>query len=223
VRRAFFEGFQPAWLWKTDAPVKDGEALSEMWELAASVEENKMSYGGLYSPPQWFAAYTTPRHEKRVQELLTQRGIENFLPLYRSTRHWKKCCPAVVDLPLFPTYVFVRVARMARGGILGMPGVLSIVGSPRNPWPVPDSEIETLRLGTETRKIEPHAYLNFGEKVRIMAGSMAGVEGILIRKKNEFRVVLTVEAIMRSVAVEVDAAEIEAIDKSGPKLQARLA
>jgi transcription antitermination factor NusG len=106
--------------------------------------------------------------------------------------------------------VFVRIAQMARGNVLGMPGVLSIVGSPKNPWPLPDSEIEALRLGIQTHKFEPHTYLNFGERVRIKTGLMTGVEGILIRKKDEFRVVLTIDTIMRSVAVEVDVHDVEA-------------
>jgi transcription antitermination factor NusG len=115
----------------------------------------------------------------------------------------------VLELPLFPTYVFVRIARQARGAVLFMPGVLSIVGSSREPWPLPDFEIEALRLGLHERKIEPHPYLTVGERVRIKAGLMAGVEGVLVRKKNDFRVVLSLDAIMRSVAVEVDADDIE--------------
>jgi transcription antitermination factor NusG len=194
-------GFHPIHLWKTETPVKDGEALSEMRVVATSTVNSR---------PQWFAAYTIPRHEKHVQELLTERGIENFLPLYRSTRQWKKSSPAVLDLPLFPTYVFVRIEQMARGTVLGMPGVVSIVGSPNKPWPLPDSEMEGLRLGIQTQKIEPHPYLRFGERVRIKSGLMCGVEGILIRKKNEFRVVLTLDTIMRSVAVEVNVDDIEA-------------
>jgi transcription antitermination factor NusG len=203
-------GFRPINLWKTETPIKDGEALSEIREVATSVEENEVSYGTVNSRPQWFAAYTIPRHEKHVQELLTERGIENFLPLYRATRLWKKSCPTVLDLPLFPACVFVRIAQMARGTILGMPGVVSIVGSPNKPWPLPDSEMEGLRLGIQTQKIEPHPYSKFGERVRIKSGLMSGVEGILIRKKNEFRVVLTIDTIMRSVAVEVDVDDIEA-------------
>jgi transcription antitermination factor NusG len=161
--------------------------------------------------PQWFALYTTPRNEKHVSEMLTQREIESFLPLYRTTRQWKKSRPVVLELPLFPTYVFVRIARQARGAVLGTPGVLSIVGSPREPWPVPDPDIEAIRLGLQMRKIEPHPYLTVGERVRIKSGVMAGVEGVLVRKKNDFRVVLTLGTIMRSIAVEVEADDIEPI------------
>src|ERR1700683_1745173 len=127
---------------------------------------------------RWFSLYTTPRHEKHVAEMLAQRGIETFLPLYRSTRRWKKCLPVVLELPLFPTYVFVRIAREAPGAALGIPGVLSTVGSAREAWPLPDLEIEALRSGLLEGKIEPHPYLTVGEKVRIKAGLMTGVEGV---------------------------------------------
>ena len=133
---------------------------------------------------------------------MAERRIENFLPFYRTARQWRKSRPVVLELPLFPTYVFVRIARQARGTVLGTPGVLSIVDSSREPWPLPDFEIEALRLGIHERKIEPHPYLTVGERVRIKAGVMTGVEGILVRKKADFRVVVTLDTIMRSVAVE---------------------
>ena len=162
---------------------------------------------------QWFAAYTTPRHEKHVSEALAERDIETFLPLYKTVRQWKKSSPITLELPLFPCYVFVRISRQARGTVLGSPGVLSIVGSPKEPWPLPPSEIEALRLGAQMAKTEPHPYLKVGERVRVKTGSMAGVEGILLRKKNELRFVLTLEAIMRSVAIEVDANNLELVDQ----------
>jgi transcription antitermination factor NusG len=185
--------------------------LSEIAERATSIEINRPFCAGAETSPRWFALYTTPRHEKHVFEILAQRQIETFLPLYRTTRQWKKSRPVDLELPLFPTYVFVRIAREARGTVLSMPGVLSIVGSGREPWPVPDPDIEAIRLGLQMGKIEPHPYLTAGERVRIKAGVMTGVEGVLVRKKNDFRVVLTLDAIMRSVAVEVDADDIEPV------------
>jgi transcription antitermination factor NusG len=162
---------------------------------------------------QWFAAYTIPRHEKHVGEVLAERNIESFLPLYRTVRQWKKSSPVTLELPLFPCYLFVRISRSARGAVLSLPGVVSIVGSPKEPWPLPLLEVEALRLGASLGKAEPHPYLRVGERVRIKSGLMAGVEGILVRKKNECRFVLTLEAIMRSVAVEVDASELELVDQ----------
>jgi transcription antitermination factor NusG len=193
-------------------PSKDGEALSEMCEQAIAAGNPGLLCDAEDSTPQWFAASTTPRHEKHVSKLLVERQIEAFLPLYRSAKQWKKSRPVVLELPLFPTYVFVRIARQARGAVLSLPGVHSIVGSSKDPWPIPDCEIEALRRGLQMHKVEPHPYLKVGERVRIKTGLMAGVQGILVRKKSEFRVVLTLDAIMRSVAVEVDADDLELID-----------
>ncbi|MGD0157998.1 MAG: UpxY family transcription antiterminator [Terracidiphilus sp.] len=183
--------------------------MLEIAERTPSVESYGAFCAGVNTMARWFALYTTPRHEKHVSEMLAQRQIETFLPLYRTTRRWKKSRPVVLDLPLFPTYVFVRIAREARATVVSVPGVLSIVGSGREPWPLPDPEIEAIRLGLQMHKIEPHPYLTVGERVRIKAGVMAGVEGVLVRKKNDLRVVLSLDAIMRSVAVEVDADDIE--------------
>ena len=183
--------------------------MSEIREQEISVDNSGILSASADNLPRWFAVYTTPRHEKHVSEILAERQIEAFLPLYRANRQWKKSSPVVLDLPLFPSYVFVRIARHARSTILGIPGVLSIVGSSKEPWPLPDFEIDALRSGLLERKIEPHPYLVVGERVRIMAGVMAGVEGVLVRKKSDLRVVLSLDTIMRSVAVEVNADDIE--------------
>jgi transcription antitermination factor NusG len=185
--------------------------LFEIVKPTTNVENFGAVCAGVDASLRWFALYTTPRHEKHVSEMLSLRQVETFLPLYRTTRRWKKSRPVVLELPLFPTYVFVRIARQARGAVLGTPGVFSIVGSAREPWPVPDLDIEAIRLGLQMRKIEPHPYLTVGERVRIKAGVMTGVEGILVRKKNDLRVVLSLDAIMRSVAVEVDANDVEPV------------
>jgi transcription antitermination factor NusG len=185
--------------------------MSEIREREVSVGDQAALCAGVEAVPQWFAVYTTPRHEKHVSEIFAERQIETFLPLYRTNRQWQKSRPVVLELPLFPTYVFVRIARQSRSIVLGTPGVLSIVGSSKEAWPLPDLEIDALRSGLLERKIEPHPYLVVGERVRIKTGMMAGVEGVLVRKKNEFRVVLSLEMIMRSVAVEVDADDVEPV------------
>lgn len=185
--------------------------MSEISTQETSVSNYEALLPSANALPQWFAVYTTPRHEKHVSQILGEREIETFLPLYRTTRQWKKSRPVVLELPLFPTYVFVRIARELRGAVLGVPGVLSFVGSAREPWAVPDPDIEAIRLGLQMQKIEPHPYLTVGERVRIKSGVMAGIEGILVRKKNDLRVVLTLDTIMRSVAVEIDANDIERV------------
>jgi transcription antitermination factor NusG len=161
---------------------------------------------------RWYAAYTTPRHEKRLAEHFDVRRIEHFLPLYHVQRRWKDGSKVSLELPLFPNYIFVRIARRDRVRVLEVPGVLFIAGSGREPTPLPDDEIEALRRGLALWKIEPHYYLVVGEKACINAGPFAGMQGVLIRKKNNLRVVLTLPLIMQSVAVEVDAHDVVPVD-----------
>lgn len=161
----------------------------------------------------WFAAYTSSQHEKRVASRLAERQMESFLPLYRSVRRWKNRCQMALELPLFPNYVFVRMAPRDRARVLEVPGVLSLVASGRTLVPLPDLEIEALRSGVGERKIEPHPYLVIGERARIRRGPMMGMEGVLLRKKSNFRVVLALEAILQCVSVEVDADDLEPVAK----------
>jgi transcription antitermination factor NusG len=145
-----------------------------------------------------------------VVKLLDERQIENFLPLYHADRQWKKRSPVTLELPLFPNYVFVRAGQKA--SLLSMPGVVSIVGSGRQPWPLPDHEIEAFRSAIDVCTLEPHSVFSADERVGIKNGALAGMEGVLVRKKNNLRVVLTVEIIRSGVSAEVDAADLEAVD-----------
>jgi transcription antitermination factor NusG len=158
---------------------------------------------------RWYAAYTTPRHEKMVARHLQTRHIESFLPLYDSVRRWKNGCRVPVAEPLFPSYIFVHIARRESVKVLQVPGVISIVSAGREPSALPASEIESLRSSIPKRKFEPHPYLAAGEKVRIRSGSLEGLVGVLVRRKNDLRVVLTLDLIRQSVAVEIDIDEIE--------------
>ena len=164
---------------------------------------------GFDRSPKWFAAYTTPRHEKAVARQLEARHIESFLPLYKTARRWKNGCRVVVEQPLFPSYIFVSVPRRESVRVLQIPGVLSLVSAGREPSVLPASEVESLRAGLPLRHFEPHPYLVVGEKARIVSGSLAGMVGVLVRKKNDLRVVLTLDLIRQSVAVEVGIDEVE--------------
>lgn len=188
--------------------------MSEIVGRRSNIENAEVLRAGANTPPQWFALYTSARHEKHVSEILTQRQIETFLPLYRTTRRWKKSRPVDLELPLFPTYVFARVAQKTRSTALGTPGVLSIVGSAREPWIVPDSDIEAIRLGLQMGKVDPHPYLVVGERARVASGVLTGLEGIIVRKKNNFHIVLSLDQIMRSIAIEVDASELEPVSQT---------
>jgi transcription antitermination factor NusG len=158
-------------------------------------------------PTHWFALYTYSRREKHVSRLLAERRIENFLPLYPARRHWNKRTPVTLELPLFPNYVFVRAGQKA--SLLSVPGVLSIVGTERQPWPLPDHEIEAFRNAVGVCDFQPHILFCTGERVRIKTGPLTGMHGVLLRRKGKLRVVLTIEAINSSVAVEVDETDLE--------------
>jgi transcription antitermination factor NusG len=161
------------------------------------------------STARWFALYTSARHEKRVTAQLQENLVETFLPVYRTVHYWKNRTRATLDLPLFPCYVFVRVAQNLKGRVLSVPGVLSFVGSHREAWPLPDFEIETLRAGLGQLNAEPHPYLETGDRARIRSGPLSGMEGVLVQKKNGPRVVLTIEAIKRSISIEVELSNLE--------------
>ena len=160
---------------------------------------------------EWFAVYTSPRHEKKVTEHLARRNVETFLPLYSSVRRWKNGCKVTVALPLFPGYLFVCVSRLERVRVLESPGVLWFVGVGGQPAALAEAEIEALRTGVQAFNCEPHPYLVLGEKARIRRGPLEGFEGVLVRKKGALRVVISLSLIMKSIAIEVDATDLEPI------------
>jgi transcription antitermination factor NusG len=159
--------------------------------------------------PRWYAVFTLARHEKRVFARCEERQIESFLPLYKVKHRWKNRCTVDLELPLFPSYSFVRIDPRVRMQVLQLSGVVSIVSSGRELLPLPDDYIDSLRGGLLARRIEPHPGVSLGDRVRITNGPMAGAEGVLERRKNDLRVILRLEMLARSVSVEVSATEIE--------------
>ncbi len=180
--------------------------------MSASLGYSDDNFRELQANRNWFAVFTVPRHEKRVQEHLCVREIENFLPLFQAQRRWKDGSKRMLQLPLFPNYIFVRIGRDVRSPVLAVPGVVSIVGGGRDSASVSESYIEFLREGLRQGRIEAHPYLTSGTRVRIRSGILAGMEGILLHHKNGFRVVLTLEMIMKSMRVEVQIEDIEPVD-----------
>lgn len=159
----------------------------------------------------WYAAYTCANHEKQVATQLDVRAVEHFLPLYSSVRRWKDR-RVTLDLPLFPGYVFIRLALQERLRVLEIPGVVRLVGFNGQAAALPDEEMEILRSGlSQSLRAEPHPFLTVGRRVRITGGPFAGLEGVLKRKKSSVRVVVTLELIQRSVAVDVDVADVQAV------------
>jgi transcription antitermination factor NusG len=160
---------------------------------------------------RWYAAYTSSNHEKRVAEQLCVRGVENFLPLYPSVRKWKDR-RVKLDLPLFPGYVFVRLAVREQMRVQEVPGVAWLVAFGGKPVALPAEEIEALRSGlTHGVRAEPHPYLTVGRRVRLRSGPLAGMQGILLRRKGNFRVVISIDLIQRAVAVDADVADVESL------------
>lgn len=158
---------------------------------------------------RWYVVYTCPRHERRVAEQIEQRRISCFLPVYRSARRWKDRRKEL-ELALFPGYVFVRLALKDRLRVLQLASVVRFVSCNGYPVPLPDSEVELLMNGLcRGVRAAPHPYLTVGRRVRVRSGPLAGAHGVLLRRKDKFRVVLSLSLIMRSVAVEVDEMDIE--------------
>ncbi len=160
-------------------------------------------------PSRWYAAYTCARHEKQVSRQLRDRDIDYFLPLYPSVRRWKDRRKEV-EFPLFPGYIFVHIGEIERLRVLQVPGVAHLISFNGRPAPLDDNEIEALRNGIANGICpEPHPYLKAGRRVRVKYGPLAGVEGFLVRRKDKFRVVISIDLIMRSIAAEVQVADLE--------------
>jgi transcription antitermination factor NusG len=160
---------------------------------------------------RWYAAYTCANHEKRVREQLEQRSVESFLPVYETVRRWKDR-RMQLQMPLFPGYVFVRMAPVDRLRVLQVPSVVRLVGFNGQLSALPDEEIEGLKKGLAGGvRAEPHPFLTVGRRVRLKSGPLAGMQGILLRRKGNFRVVISIDLIQRAVAVDAEAADVEAI------------
>jgi transcription antitermination factor NusG len=190
-------------------PSEDGEAMR-----TSAVTSAVSSWSG--TERQWFAVYTTCRHEKRVALHLEHRQIEHFLPLYRTQHVWKDGSQVMLDLPLFPGYVFVRVDWSNRVGVLAVPGVVSMIGTATRPAPLPDFEVEKLRKGLDPLRAEPHPLITLGQRVRLKSGPLAGIEGIVIRRRGGIGVVLTLSLLMQSIAIEVQGDDVEFLETSFP-------
>jgi transcription antitermination factor NusG len=159
----------------------------------------------------WFAVCTRHQHEKTAARILEYKEFEVFLPLYKARHRWKDRIKEV-SLPLFPGYLFVREGFRRWLAILTTPGVSSIVSCGGQPAAIPFSEIEGVKQVVDsTLRVEPHPFLKSGDRVRVKYGPIAGVEGILLRKKNVARLVLSVEMLGKSIAVETDATDVERI------------
>jgi|SRR5882724_1314787 len=168
---------------------------SELTEIAAE-------------PVTWHALHTRHRHEKCIRDVLAEKGFEVFCPTYAEVHRWKDRRKEVT-LPLFPGYLFIAGGLDRRVDVLSTPGVCAIVSFGNTAAIVPEKEISAIRLAAASSQLmEPHPFLKEGQKVRVRSGPLSGVEGILQRWKDSFRLVLSIELLGRSVAVEVKQCDI---------------
>ncbi len=159
----------------------------------------------------WYAVRTKSNREKCVSSLLEARGLQPYLPLYRTRRQWSDRT-VETSLPLFSGYLFCRFDSRVPSSVTCTPGVVSVLGFGGKPAPIPDDEINAienvLRSGLAA---EPCAFLRQGQRIRLQRGPLTGLEGILVQKKSNWRLVVSVEMLQRSLSVEVDPQSVSAL------------
>jgi transcription antitermination factor NusG len=168
--------------------------------------------------PRWFAVHTRHQYENLVAMTLVNKGLEVFLPTYDTVHRWSDRKKRVT-LPLFPGYLFFanEIDRWIQ--ILSTPGVNAIVKIGSVPAEIPNSEIAAIRQMVEsTLRVEPHPFLNDGDLVKIKAGPLAGLEGVVSRKKDALRLVLSIQILGQSAAVEIDGCVVERLGSLRPSV-----
>jgi transcription antitermination factor NusG len=152
-----------------------------------------------------------PQHEKAVDEQLQAKVLESYLPLYRARRRWSDRIKTI-DLPLFSRYIFCRFDFGDRLKVLQISSVISIVGFGGKPCPIPDHEIKIIQAAVGSGlPVSPRPFLRIGQRVRVCAGALEGLEGILAREKSGYRVIVNVELLNRAVAVEIEQDLVRAV------------
>jgi transcription antitermination factor NusG len=152
----------------------------------------------------WYGIRTRSNQERIVATFLEGKGFEPYLPIYRVCKRWSDR-RIEKDVPLFAGYVFCRFEARQRLPILTTPGVVSVVGFGSEPVPIPDAEIEAIQaILASGFPAEPCHYFHEGQRVRITHGALEGLQGILVRRKSEWRVVVSVTTLQRSISVEID-------------------
>jgi transcription antitermination factor NusG len=179
-----------------------GGSLSMDLNPAYASDERKVV--GPKSPLPWFAVRVKSNYEKPVSATLRGKGFEEFVPMYRARRHWSDRIK-VIDLPLFPGYLFCRLDLNRRLPLLTTPGFLYLVGKGKTPEPVEESEIiaiqSVVRSGIPAL---PCASVVVGQKVRLERGPLRGVEGVIAKIADQHRIYVNATLLQRSVSVQVD-------------------
>ena len=167
---------------------------------------------------KWFALRVKPRAEKCVATIARNKGFEEFLPLYQCRRRWSDRFK-LVELPLFPGYVFCRFNPQYRLPLLTIPGALHFVGLGKVPVPIDDAEIQAIQvLVGSGLQAEPWPFLGAGQRVRLEQGPLAGLEGLFIEVRKQHRIVVSVSLLRRSVAVEIERDWVTPLDAAGREM-----
>src|ERR1700722_15818081 len=162
---------------------------------------------------QWYGLHTRPRHEKIVAHRLAEKGVTTFLPLVTEVRRWSDRKKSV-QLPLFSCYVFARFIpkREDRLRVLRVEGVFGLVGARGEGASIPEEQIDAVRSLIEGNlPYAAHPFLKIGQRVRIRSGALDGLEGILVSRNGDRTLVISVDAIQRSLAVRVEGYEVEPV------------
>jgi len=160
----------------------------------------------------WLAAYTRSRHEQQVANQLRTKQLEFLLPTYRHVARWSDRIKNS-EAPLFPGYIFVHVSDCERLPVLQTIGVVYIVSRAGKPAVLSHADVERLRTcALRPGDVEPHPYLRIGHRVRVKHGPFAGWDGTLVEKQNSCRLVIAIDQILRSVAVNLHGADVESLD-----------
>ena len=164
-----------------------------------------------WSAVRWFALYTRSRHEKIVQQELTKKGVETFLPLRKITRQWSDR-KKIIEEPLFKGYLFVHAPFSERLTVLNTVGVVNFVRQGSEPAEVAEKELLTIRRFLEENiEVDPFPYLKQGERVYVRSGPFRGAEGFVVRKDSHCRLIISLDSLMQSVSIQIDQACVEAL------------
>ena len=161
----------------------------------------------------WFAIHTRSRHERLVAQRLEEQGINGFVPMVTEVHHWSDRRKSV-ELPLFSCYVFVKLVPTPeeRLRVLRVEGVFRFVGRGGAGTPIADSQIEAVRaIVGQKLPWSDHPFLQIGKRVRVRGGSLDGVEGILVARNSDSTLVISIDAIQRSLAVRIQGYDVEPI------------
>lgn len=162
----------------------------------------------------WYAVHVKSRHEFKVVERLNKTDIDTFCPVVDRLSRWKDR-KKIVRFSLFPGYLFVHVRKTYHSilAVLKTPGVVRLLGvNPEEPHPIPEEQILSLKKIIESNEtIDPYPYLKEGQKIRINKGPLTGAEGILVKKSDHHRLVISIDILQRGVSLKIDVSDVEAI------------